>query len=225
MRLSPARSRPGGRPGPLEAMKVLDKMGKDLTAGREDCSDAVDEIGNQAQGLHIRADRRHRRGTTPRCREQRGGVRNGNMLRWLRAATLILLDLMASVHRTTAGVARWLWWAVAGSPDQVEIHVTALHVERRLTAWAVPWWPAMKVGAGAIVKWRPWPVAADVLGEGMEDMHQARDMASRRRAGWDLQKPRLCNLERNLIERTRDLGSARRAEALHIIEVMEWVFL
>jgi GH15 family glucan-1,4-alpha-glucosidase len=74
--------------------------------------------------------------------EQLGGQRNWDYRYcWLRDATFTLLALM---HAGCTGEARswcdWLFRAVAGSPDQIQI-MYGIGGERRLTEWEVPWLP------------------------------------------------------------------------------------
>ena len=71
-----------------------------------------------------------------------GGPRNWDYRYcWLRDATFTLLALM---HAGRSGEARswrdWLFRAVAGVPDQIQI-MYGLGGERRLTEWEVPWLP------------------------------------------------------------------------------------
>ncbi len=77
--------------------------------------------------------------------EQLGGPRNWDYRYcWLRDATFTLLALM---HAGYSGEARswrdWLFRAVAGSPDQIQI-MYAIGGERRLTEWEVPWLPGLR---------------------------------------------------------------------------------
>ena len=74
--------------------------------------------------------------------EQLGGPRNWDYRYcWLRDATFTLLAL---THAGYSGEARswrdWLFRAVAGSPDQIQI-MYAIGGERRLTEWEAPWLP------------------------------------------------------------------------------------
>ncbi len=74
--------------------------------------------------------------------EQLGGPRNWDYRYcWLRDATLTLLALM---HAGYSGEARawrdWLFRAVAGSPDQIQI-MYAIAGERHLAEWEIPWLP------------------------------------------------------------------------------------
>jgi GH15 family glucan-1,4-alpha-glucosidase len=74
--------------------------------------------------------------------ERLGGARNWDYRYcWLRDATFTLLALL---HAGCSGEARswrdWLFRAVAGNPDQIQI-MYAIGGERRLTEWEVPWLP------------------------------------------------------------------------------------
>jgi GH15 family glucan-1,4-alpha-glucosidase len=77
--------------------------------------------------------------------ERLGGARNWDYRYcWLRDATFTLLALM---HAGCLGEARswgdWLFRAIAGSPDQIQI-MYAIGGERRLTEWEVPWLPGFE---------------------------------------------------------------------------------
>ena len=74
--------------------------------------------------------------------EQIGGPRNWDYRYcWLRDATFTLLALMNAGYSDEARAWRdWLFRAVAGSPDQIQI-MYGLGGERRLTEWEVPWLP------------------------------------------------------------------------------------
>ena len=74
--------------------------------------------------------------------EQVGGPRNWDYRYcWLRDATFTLLALMNAGYSDEARAWRdWLFRAVAGSPDQIQI-MYGLGGERRLTEWEVPWLP------------------------------------------------------------------------------------
>jgi GH15 family glucan-1,4-alpha-glucosidase len=74
--------------------------------------------------------------------EQLGGSRNWDYRYcWLRDATFTLLALMNAGYSDEARAWRdWLFRAVAGSPDQIQI-MYGLGGERRLTEWEVPWLP------------------------------------------------------------------------------------
>src|SRR5271168_5632248 len=88
--------------------------------------------------------------------EQLGGVRNWDYRYcWLRDATFTLLALMHAGYYDEARTWRdWLFRAVAGSPDQLQI-MYGLGGERRLTEWEVPWLPGyedscpVRIGNGA----------------------------------------------------------------------------
>src|ERR1700730_17963113 len=72
--------------------------------------------------------------------EQLGGSRNWDYRYcWLRDATFTLLALMHSgFYDEARGWRDWLFRAVAGSPDQLQI-MYGLGGERRLFEWEVPW--------------------------------------------------------------------------------------
>jgi GH15 family glucan-1,4-alpha-glucosidase len=74
--------------------------------------------------------------------EQIGGPRNWDYRYcWLRDATFTLLALLNAGYSDEARAWRdWLFRAVAGSPDQIQI-MYGLGGERRLTEWEVPWLP------------------------------------------------------------------------------------
>ncbi len=74
--------------------------------------------------------------------EQIGGTRNWDYRYcWLRDATFTLLALLNAGYSDEARAWRdWLFRAVAGSPDQMQI-MYGLGGERRLTEWEVPWLP------------------------------------------------------------------------------------
>jgi GH15 family glucan-1,4-alpha-glucosidase len=74
--------------------------------------------------------------------EKIGGPRNWDYRYcWLRDATFTLLALMNAGYSDEARAWRdWLFRAVAGSPDQIQI-MYGLGGERRLTEWEVPWLP------------------------------------------------------------------------------------
>src|SRR5438552_3027203 len=74
--------------------------------------------------------------------EQLGGVRNWDYRYcWLRDTTFTLLALMNAGYYDEARRWRdWLFRAVAGSPDQLQI-MYGLGGERRLSEWEIPWLP------------------------------------------------------------------------------------
>ena len=99
--------------------------------------------------------------------EQIGGPRNWDYRYcWLRDATFTLLALMNAGYRDEARAWRdWLFRAVAGSPDQIQI-MYGLGGERRLTEWEVPWLPGyegshpVRIGNGAATQ-----IQLDIYGE------------------------------------------------------------
>jgi GH15 family glucan-1,4-alpha-glucosidase len=74
--------------------------------------------------------------------EQIGGTRNWDYrFCWLRDATFTLLALMHAGYYGEARAWRdWLFRAIAGSPDQIQV-LYGVGGERRLTEWEVPWLP------------------------------------------------------------------------------------
>ncbi len=74
--------------------------------------------------------------------EQIGGPRNWDYRYcWLRDTTFTLLALLSAGYSDEAQAWRdWLFRAVAGSPEQIQI-MYGLGGERRLTEWEVPWLP------------------------------------------------------------------------------------
>jgi GH15 family glucan-1,4-alpha-glucosidase len=74
--------------------------------------------------------------------ERLGGPRNWDYRYcWLRDATFTLLALMhAGCHSEARSWRDWLFRAIAGSPEQIQI-MYAIGGERRLTEWEVPWLP------------------------------------------------------------------------------------
>ena len=74
--------------------------------------------------------------------EKLGGPRNWDYRYcWLRDATFTLLALMNGGYSDEARAWRdWLFRAVAGNPDQIQI-MYGLGGERRLTEWEAPWLP------------------------------------------------------------------------------------
>jgi GH15 family glucan-1,4-alpha-glucosidase len=107
--------------------------------------------------------------------ERLGGPRNWDYRYcWLRDATFTLLALM---HAGFTGEALswrdWLFRAVAGSPEQIQI-MYALGGERRLTEWEVPWLPGyegshpVRVGNAASDQ-----TQLDVYGEILDALYHA----------------------------------------------------
>jgi GH15 family glucan-1,4-alpha-glucosidase len=107
--------------------------------------------------------------------EQPGGVRNWDYRYcWLRDATFTLLALMNAGYYDEARTWRdWLFRAVAGSPDQLQI-MYGLGGERRLTEWEVPWLPGfagsrpVRIGNAAVNQ-----TQLDVYGEVLDALYHA----------------------------------------------------
>ena len=107
--------------------------------------------------------------------EQLGGVRNWDYRYcWLRDATFTLLALMNAGYYDEARTWRdWLFRAVAGSPDQLQI-MYGLGGERRLTEWEVPWLPGfegarpVRIGNAAVNQ-----TQLDVYGEILDALYHA----------------------------------------------------
>jgi len=107
--------------------------------------------------------------------EQLGGVRNWDYRYcWLRDATFTLLALMHAGYYDEAQTWRdWLFRAVAGSPDQLQI-MYGLGGERRLTEWEVPWLPGfegsrpVRIGNAAVNQ-----TQLDIYGEVLDALYHA----------------------------------------------------
>ena len=107
--------------------------------------------------------------------EQIGGSRNWDYRYcWLRDATFTLLALMNAGYYDEARAWRdWLFRAVAGSPDQLQI-MYGLGGERRLTEWEVPWLPGyegsrpVRIGNAAVNQ-----TQLDVYGEILDALYHA----------------------------------------------------
>ena len=107
--------------------------------------------------------------------EQLGGNRNWDYRYcWLRDATFTLLALMhAGFYDEARGWRDWLFRAVAGSPDQMQI-MYGLGGERRLMEWEVLWLPGyeasrpVRVGNAAVNQ-----VQLDVYGEILDALYLA----------------------------------------------------
>ena len=108
--------------------------------------------------------------------EQLGGTRNWDYRYcWLRDATFTLLALMHAGYYDEARTWRdWLFRAVAGSPDQLQI-MYGLGGERRLTEWEVPWLPGfegsrpVRIGNAAVNQ-----TQLDVYGEVLDALYHAQ---------------------------------------------------
>ena len=107
--------------------------------------------------------------------EQLGGVRNWDYRYcWLRDATFTLLALMHAGYYDEARTWRdWLFRAVAGSPDHMQI-MYGLGGERRLTEWEVPWLPGfegsrpVRIGNAAVNQ-----TQLDIYGEVLDALYHA----------------------------------------------------
>jgi GH15 family glucan-1,4-alpha-glucosidase len=107
--------------------------------------------------------------------EQLGGVRNWDYRYcWLRDATFTLLALMHAGYYDEARRWRdWLFRAVAGSPDQLQI-MYGLGGERRLSEWEVSWLPGyeasrpVRIGNAAVNQ-----IQLDVYGEILDALYLA----------------------------------------------------
>jgi GH15 family glucan-1,4-alpha-glucosidase len=107
--------------------------------------------------------------------EQLGGTRNWDYRYcWLRDATFTLLALMhAGFYDEARGWRDWLFRAVAGSPDQLQI-MYGLGGERRLFEWEVPWLSGyegsrpVRVGNAAVKQ-----TQLDVYGEILDALYLA----------------------------------------------------
>ncbi len=108
--------------------------------------------------------------------EQLGGTRNWDYRYcWLRDATFTLLALMHAGYYDEARTWRdWLFRAVAGSPDQLQI-MYGLGGERRLTEWEVPWLPGfegsrpVRIGNAAVNQ-----TQLNVYGEVLDALYHAQ---------------------------------------------------
>src|SRR3984893_4819347 len=107
--------------------------------------------------------------------EQIGGHRNWDYRYcWLRDTTFTLLALLHAGYSDAARAWRdWLFRAVAGSPDQIQI-MYGLGGERRLTEWEVPWLPGyegsqpVRIGNDAAHQ-----IQLDIFGEIFDAFYQA----------------------------------------------------
>src|ERR1700730_1074959 len=110
--------------------------------------------------------------------EQLGGVRNWDYRYcWLRDATFTLLALMNAGYYDEARRWRdWLFRAVAGSPDQLQI-MYGLGGERRLSEWEVTWLPGyegsrpVRIGNAAVNQ-----IQLDVYGEIIDALYNAHSL-------------------------------------------------
>jgi GH15 family glucan-1,4-alpha-glucosidase len=159
--------------------------------------------------------------------EQLGGERNWDYrFCWLRDATLTLLALMnADYYQEAHEWREWLYRAVAGSPDQIQI-MYGIAGERRLTEWEVPWLPGyenskpVRIGNGAHRQ-----LQLDVYGEVMDAFHQARlGGLAASESGWDLQLAMLKRLESVWQEPDESIWEVRGPrQHFTYSKVMAWV--
>jgi GH15 family glucan-1,4-alpha-glucosidase len=107
--------------------------------------------------------------------EQLGGTRNWDYRYcWLRDTTFTLLALMNAGYYDEARAWRdWLFRAVAGSPDQLQI-MYGIGGERRLTEWEATWLPGyegsrpVRIGNAAVGQ-----TQLDVYGETVDALYHA----------------------------------------------------
>ena len=151
-----------------------------------------------------------------------GGPRNWDYrFCWLRDATLTLLALMNAGYYAEAQAWRdWLLRAAAGSPSQLQI-MYGIGGERRLTESELDWLPGyeqsrpVRIGNAAHEQ-----LQLDVYGEVMDALHQARTRRPRRvrhAMGLPAQRARAPR-DHLAAARSRDVGGARRAPAVHVLE-------
>jgi GH15 family glucan-1,4-alpha-glucosidase len=108
--------------------------------------------------------------------EQIGGPRNWDYRYcWLRDASFTLLALMHAGYYDEARAWRdWLFRAVAGSPEQLQV-IYGIAGERRLTEWEAPWLPGyegsrpVRIGNQAVEQ-----TQLDVYGEVLDALYLAR---------------------------------------------------
>jgi GH15 family glucan-1,4-alpha-glucosidase len=107
--------------------------------------------------------------------EQIGGPRNWDYRYcWVRDASFTLLALMHAGYYDEARAWRdWLFRAVAGSPDQLQV-IYGIGGERRLQEWEAPWLPGyegsapVRIGNGAVEQ-----TQLDVYGEVVDALYLA----------------------------------------------------
>ena len=161
--------------------------------------------------------------------EQLGGVRNWDYRYcWLRDATFTLLALMHAGYYDEARSWRdWLFRAVAGSPDQLQI-MYGLGGERRLTEWEASWLPGfegsrpVRIGNAAVNQ-----TQLDIYGEILDGLSQARgDVLAPAPSGWALQEKLVEHLLQ-IWDQPDDGIWEVRGDARHFTysKVMAWVAL
>ena len=154
--------------------------------------------------------------------EQLGGTRNWDYRYcWLRDTTFTLLALMHAGYYDEARTWRdWLFRAVAGSPDQLQI-MYGLGGERRLTEWEVPWLPGfegsrpVRIGNAAVNQ-----TQLDVYGEVLDALYHAHSHGlPPNQHGDAIGRCRARTLGEDLGSARRgNLGGARAAAALHALQ-------
>ena len=169
------------RPHPIDAEQALRKVetfwhrwsSRSCPAGP--WTDAVKSSLVALKGLTYTATGGIVAAPTTSLPEQLGGTRNWDYRYcWLRDATFTLLALMHSGSYDEArGWRDWLFRAVAGSPDQLQI-MYGLGGERRLYEWEVPWLAGyessrpVRVGNAAVNQ-----TQLDVYGEMLDALYLA----------------------------------------------------
>jgi GH15 family glucan-1,4-alpha-glucosidase len=186
---------------PIWALDITDKFWTDWSSkcrGAKSCPEPVARSLITLKALTYAPTGGIVAAPTTSLPEQFGGERNWDYrFCWLRDATLTLLALMnADYYQEAHEWREWLYRAVAGSPDQIQI-MYGIAGERRLTEWEVPWLPGyensrpVRIGNGAHRQ-----LQLDVYGEVMDAFHQARlGGLAASESGWDLQLAMLTRLE------------------------------
>ena len=151
-----------------------------------------------------------------------GGNRNWDYRYcWVRDATLTLLALMNAGYYEEAQAWRdWLTRAVAGRPEQMDV-MYGVAGERRLTEWEVPWLPGyensapVRIGNAAhqqlaarrVRRGDGYAASEPARRPAIERVRMGRADRAARSSGRDLAQAR-----------SRHLGSAHRAAALHLFQ-------
>jgi GH15 family glucan-1,4-alpha-glucosidase len=130
--------------------------------------------------------------------EALGGSRNWDYrFCWLRDATFTLLALMnAGYYEEAIAWRAWLFRAVSGNPEQVQI-MYGLAGERRVTEWEVTWLQGyegarpVRIGNAAAQQ-----LQLDIYGEVMDALYQGQNgKLGPSHAGWMLERELLKHLE------------------------------